>query len=54
MPWSANWHFFEKAPEQVITSVEQMQQDGFGEHPVFYSLVAELDGKSGGCGGLFF
>ena len=36
---------FEKAPEQVITSVEQMQQDGFGEHPVFYSLVAELDGK---------
>ncbi len=36
---------FEKAPEQVITSVEQMQRDGFGEHPVFYSLVAVLEGK---------
>lgn len=36
---------FEKAPEQVITSVESMEKDGFGEHPVYRLLVAETENK---------
>ncbi len=34
---------FEKAPEQVITNVEQMVADGFGENPVYKLLVAEVE-----------
>ncbi len=26
---------YEKAPEQVINTVEQMLKDGFGEKPIF-------------------
>lgn len=36
---------YEKAPEQVITSPEQMVRDGFGETPLFRCLVAETDDK---------
>jgi GNAT superfamily N-acetyltransferase len=32
---------FERAPEQVINTVEQMQKDGFGNNPVFGFFVAE-------------
>lgn len=32
---------FEKAPEQVTTTVEKMAEDGFGPEPVFGFLVAE-------------
>lgn len=34
---------FEKEPEQVITNVEQMLKDGFGEKPVYRLLVADVD-----------
>ncbi len=36
--------FFEKAPEQVTNTVEEMERDGFGKNPVFNFLVAETDG----------
>jgi GNAT superfamily N-acetyltransferase len=36
---------YEKAPEQVTNTPEQMLKDGFGEHPLFGVLVAEVDGK---------
>ncbi len=36
---------FEKAPEQVINTVEKMKEDGFGAHPVYWFFVAEEDGK---------
>ncbi len=36
---------YEKAPEQVITSAEQMVRDGFSEKPLFYCLVAETEQK---------
>jgi GNAT superfamily N-acetyltransferase len=36
---------FEKAPEQVINTVDKMQQDGFGKHPVYWFFVAENNGK---------
>jgi GNAT superfamily N-acetyltransferase len=39
---------FEKAPEQVINTVEQMLIDGYGEKPIFDLLVAEKDQKIAG------
>ena len=36
---------FEKAPEQVITTVETMERDGFGNTPLFNFIVAEVNGK---------
>ena len=36
---------FEKAPEKVINTVELMQRDGFGEHPVYWFFVAEHKGE---------
>ena len=36
---------FEKAPEQVITTVETMERDGFGNTPLFNFIVAEVTGK---------
>lgn len=32
---------FEKAPEEVINTAEQMKKDGFGANPLFKCLVAE-------------
>jgi len=36
---------FEKAPEQVINTVELMKQDGFGKDPVYWFFVAEYKGE---------
>jgi GNAT superfamily N-acetyltransferase len=36
---------YENAPEQVTNTVEQMYVDGFGETPIFGSIVAEFDGN---------
>lgn len=32
---------YEKAEEQVVNTVEMMEKDGFGSHPVFGFIVAE-------------
>jgi GNAT superfamily N-acetyltransferase len=36
---------FEKAPEQVTNTIEEMYLDGFGENPIFGSIVSEVDGE---------
>ena len=36
---------FEKAPDEVNNTVEQMEIDGFGENPVFGFYVAENEGS---------
>ncbi len=36
---------YEKAPEQVNNSVERMEEDGFGDHPVFEFFVADEDNE---------
>ncbi len=36
---------FEKAPNEVINSAEQMKKDGFGSHPLFWSLVVEMNSE---------
>jgi len=36
---------YEKAPEQVVVSFEHFVESGFGEKPVWWALVAEVNGK---------
>ncbi len=36
---------FEKEPEMVEVTENQLIKDGFGEHPAFEALLAEVDGK---------
>jgi GNAT superfamily N-acetyltransferase len=36
---------FEKAPHEVENTIEQMLADGFGPHPVYGFLVAEIDNR---------
>ncbi len=36
---------FEKAPEQVINTVSDMEKDGFGERPVFEFYVATIENE---------
>ena len=35
---------YERAPDEVITTVEQMEVDGFGPKPIFGFFVAEQNG----------
>src|SRR5437867_858708 len=36
---------FEKAPDAVIVTSDDLVQDGFGEKPCFKAYIAELDGE---------
>lgn len=36
---------FEKEPDAVEVTVDDLERDGFGEHPLFYTFVAEVDDK---------
>ena len=36
---------YEKAPEQVTNTVEQMYVDGFGENPIFATIVSKVEGE---------
>jgi GNAT superfamily N-acetyltransferase len=44
---------FEHEPDAVKTTVDNLRRDGFGEHPKFEVLIAELDGRPVGFA-LFF
>lgn len=37
---------FEKEPEAVMITEEDLIRDGFGEHPLFHVFVAEIDSDS--------
>ena len=39
---------YEKAPEQVVVSFEHFVASGFGENPVWWALVAEVNGNVDG------
>jgi GNAT superfamily N-acetyltransferase len=45
---------YEKAPEQVSNTVEQMYVDGFGENPIFGTIVSEVDGNVVGMALYYF
>lgn len=36
---------YENAPEEVTVSLKEMQEAGFGKSPVWWAIVAELNGK---------
>ncbi|WP_136667832.1 GNAT family N-acetyltransferase [Flavobacterium sp. H122] len=36
---------YEKEPEAVVVTVDDLVRDGFGENPLFYTFVAEIEGK---------
>ncbi|WP_298151537.1 GNAT family N-acetyltransferase [Flavobacterium sp.] len=36
---------FEKEPDAVVVTVADLERDGFGENPLFQTLVAEENGK---------
>ena len=36
---------FEKEPEAVVVTVDELVKDGFGSDPLFYTLVAEAEGE---------
>ena len=35
---------YEKAPEEVTVSLDHFEESGFGEQPVWWAFVAEVDG----------
>ena len=36
---------FEKEPEAVEVTLEEIENDGFGDHPLFQTLLAEKEGE---------
>lgn len=36
---------YERAPNDVVVTVADLERDGFGEHPLFYCFVAERSGQ---------
>jgi GNAT superfamily N-acetyltransferase len=36
---------FEKEPDAVVITVADLERDGFGDNPLFYTFVAELDSE---------
>lgn len=45
---------FEKEPEVVIITEEDLIRDGFGENPAFHCFIAEADGKIEGMALVYF
>ncbi len=35
---------YERAPHEVMVTPEHFEESGFGENPVWWALVAEVDG----------
>lgn len=36
---------FEKEPDAVVVTVADLERDGFGEHPLFHTFIAEIEGE---------
>lgn len=36
---------FEKEPDAVVVTVADLERDGFGDNPLFYTFVAEVDAR---------
>lgn len=45
---------YEKAPAEVTLTLEELQEDSFGAHPIFSFLVAESDEKIIGAAIFYF
>lgn len=45
---------FEKAPNEVSVTEETLLKDGFSDHPLFYTIVGEVDGEIVGMALYFY
>ena len=45
---------FENEPDAVITTVETLEKEGFGEHPLFKVFVAEIEGRIEGMALVYY
>ncbi|MDX1603416.1 MAG: GNAT family N-acetyltransferase [Salinimicrobium sediminis] len=45
---------FENEPDAVITTVETLEKEGFGENPLFHVFVAEVNGKIEGMALVYY
>ncbi len=36
---------YERAPEQVTISLQQLEEDGYGTHPLYWVILAEEEGR---------
>lgn len=45
---------FEKEPDAVIVTTEDLVRDGFGENPLFFCFVTEMEGKIQGMALVYF
>ncbi len=45
---------YERAPNEVTATEENLLRDGFGPHPLYDCLIAELDGEPAGFSFFFF
>lgn len=36
---------YERAPEQVTITLQQLEEDGYGENPMYWVILAEEDGR---------
>ncbi len=45
---------FEKEPDAVVVTVETLEEEGFGENPLFQVFVAEVDNKIEGMALIYY
>jgi GNAT superfamily N-acetyltransferase len=45
---------YERAPREVTVTLEDLETDGFGEHPIYEVILAEYDGMIAGMAFYFY
>ncbi len=45
---------FEKEPDEVELTVEELVKEGFGSHPLFHCFVADVEGEIGGIALIYY
>jgi GNAT superfamily N-acetyltransferase len=45
---------FERMPDAVTATEESLEREGFGDHPLYFCLIAEHDGRTAGYAIYFF
>ena len=45
---------YERAPLEVTITAQDLEQDGFGENPIFHAIMADADGAVAGMAFYYF